>query len=178
MIDQGRAELDLQRSPGFSFLGIQGMISYHIIINTIVWSAIMGKTQSGFREIQHTADLALHVWSINLPGLFKKSVEGMYQLIGISSNSSSAISTESLVLEAIDNETLLVSFLSECLFLVFNKNQFAIPDLLEIDEGLLNCRMQVFPIKKINKEIKAVTFHNLHISHNKNGCQVNIVFDV
>jgi len=178
LTDQGKAELALLRLPGFSFLEIQGKISYHIIINTIVWSAIMGKKQSGFKEIQHTADVALYVWSNNLSGLFKNSLEGMYQLIGITSNSDLAIRTESFEVEAIDFESLLVSFLSECLFLVLNKNQFLIPESLEIDEGLLNCRMQVFPIKNITKEIKAVTFHNLCISQNKNGYQVNIVFDV
>lgn len=138
----------------------------------------MVKNQSGFKEIQHTADLALSVWAENLKELFKNSLKGMYQLIGISSNFEQGNNAIQIALQAEDSESLLVSFLSECLFFVLNKRLFLVPEELEINDGKLICKMQVFSINKINKEIKAVTFHNLRVNHNNNGYEVIIVFDV
>lgn len=138
----------------------------------------MVKNQSGFKEIQHTADAALTVWAENLNELFKNSLKGMYQLIGISSNFTPGNEAKHVVLQADDSESLLVSFLSECLFFVLNKRLFLLPEELDIKDGILNCKMQVFSINKINKEIKAVTFHNLRVTHNKKGYKVTIVFDI
>jgi SHS2 domain-containing protein len=138
----------------------------------------MVKNQSGFKEIQHTADAALSVWADNLNELFKNSLKGMYQLIGISSNFTQENDVIHIALQAEDTESLLVSFLSECLFFVLNKRLFLIPEELEINDGMLNCKMQVISINKINKEIKAVTFHNLRITNNKKGYKVIIVFDI
>jgi len=138
----------------------------------------MVKNQSGFKEIQHTADAALSVWAENLNDLFKNSLKGMYQLIGISSNFTQGNDAIHIALQAEDSESLLVSFLSECLFFVLNKRLILIPAELEINDGKLNCKMQVFSINKINKEIKAVTFHNLRVTHNKKGYKVIIVFDI
>ena len=78
----------------------------------------MVKNQSGFKEIQHTADAAISVWAENLNELFKNSLKGMYQLIGISSNFTPENDAIHIVLQAEDLESLLVSFLSECLFFV------------------------------------------------------------
>jgi SHS2 domain-containing protein len=136
------------------------------------------KNHSGFKEIQHTADAALRVWADNLNALFKNSLKGMYQLIGISSNFTQENDAIHIVLQADDSESLLVSFLSECLFFVLNKRLFLVPEELEINDGRLNCKMQVFSINKINKEIKAVTFHNLRVMHNIKGYKVTIVFDI
>jgi len=138
----------------------------------------MVKNQSGFKEIQHTADVALSVWAENLNELFKNSLKGMYQLIGISSNFTPENDAIHVVLQAEDSESLLVSFLSECLFFVLNKRLFLLPEELDINDGILNCKMQLFSINKINKEIKAVTFHNLRVTHNKKGYKVTIVFDI
>lgn len=138
----------------------------------------MVKNQSGFKEIQHTADAALSVWAENLNELFKNSLKGMYQLIGISSNLTQGNEAQQIALQADDSESLLVSFLSECLFIALNKRLLLVPEVLEINEGVLNCTMQVFSINKIKREIKAVTFHNLSVNHNKNGYKVIIVFDV
>jgi len=138
----------------------------------------MVKNQSGFNEIQHTADAALSVWAENLNDLFKNSLKGMYQLIGISSNFTQGNDAIHIALQAEDSESLLVSFLSECLFFVLNKRLILIPAELEINDGKLNCKMQVFSINKINKEIKAVTFHNLRVTHNKKGYKVINVFDI
>jgi SHS2 domain-containing protein len=138
----------------------------------------MVKNQSGFKEIQHTADAALSVWAENLNELFKNSLKGMYQLIGISSNFTPENDAIHIVLQAEDSESLLVSFLSECLFFVLNKRLLLLPEELDINDGILNCKMQLFSINKINKEIKAVTFHNLRVTHNKKDYKVTIVFDI
>lgn len=138
----------------------------------------MVKNQSGFKEIQHTADAALSVWAENLNELFKNSLKGMYQLIGISSNFTPENDAIHVVLQAEDSESLLVSFLSECLFFVLNKRLLLLPEELDINDGILNCKMQLFSINKINKEIKAVTFHNLCVKHNKKEYKVTIVFDI
>lgn len=137
----------------------------------------MAKNHSGFVEVNHTADVALKVWAENLDALFMKALEGMYQLIGISSNLERLKEIFILEFQEDDHESLLVTFLSECLFYLMNKGIMLVPDVLHISGNMMSIKMSQIKIEKITKEIKAVTYHDLKIIHDS-GFQVVIVFDV
>jgi len=49
---------------------------------------------------------------------------------------------------------------------------------LVINGNSLSARLAGGPLASLNKEIKAVTYHNLAIHQTKEGLKVNIVFDV
>ncbi len=68
-----------------------------------------------WQEIDHTADLALHIWAEDLVDLFITSARGMFALIA--DVETIALShTLPLTLVALDIETLLVDWLNELLF--------------------------------------------------------------
>jgi len=133
----------------------------------------------GFEEVEHTADKALRIFGINLKELMMSAAQGMTQLMvgGVSK-----ISTEiekSIELQAADAESLLVEWLSELAYwaetemLVFK--QFRITD---VTATRLQATVLGGKAAKLEKHIKAVTYHNLEIMKTPKGLEVTIVFDV
>ena len=138
----------------------------------------MNAMTSGYKEIQHTADLAIKVWSASPEGLFVIALEAMYQLMGVSSNVPDETKKIKIELFSCDLESLLVSFLSEGLFYYEINHWQLIPEKLSIVNNNLIANMRIQPITSLDKEIKAITFHNLEINQ-KAGCLSTIlIFDV
>jgi SHS2 domain-containing protein len=137
----------------------------------------MNAKSSGYREIAHTADWELEVWAPNLSGLLEQSARGMYALSGTCLQAGPR-QTYTLELLANDAESLLVSFLSELLFL--SEQEYVAADHFELslDGYSLHAELRVAPLESIEKEIKAVTFHNLDIKEGPRGLEVRVVFDV
>ena len=131
----------------------------------------------GYREIEHTADWELEVWAPDLQTLLEQAARGMYALSGISLENSAAQRRE-LALQADDPESLLVLFLGELLHFIERENLGFDEFQIELDGYLLHARLSGTPLSKIDKEIKAVTYHNLQVRRSATGCRVNIVFDV
>lgn len=132
--------------------------------------------QYGFREIPHKSDVAILVCGSSLPNMFIHATNGMYHIMGIVSEESP---TEKglISLQAPDNEGLLVSYLSELLYLT-ELNIMAIPDEIQMGEYWLISKITKKPLRQKSREIKAVTFSELMIIQNKNYFQTKIVFDL
>jgi SHS2 domain-containing protein len=132
----------------------------------------------GFREHAHTADWELEVWAPDLSGLLEQAARGMYALAGMRLQPE-LNQVRMVALQADDAESLLVRFLSELLWLEQEQklgfDRFAI----KIDEQLnLQASLEGSAITNLDKEIKAVTYHNLQVEHTPQGLRANIVFDV
>jgi len=137
----------------------------------------MRQSNSGYREIEHTADWELQAWAPDLVGLLEQAARGMYALSG-AQLAREPREPVSFSLPAEDHERLVVSFLSELLWLSEQEGLgFDVFDLSFANDQLL-VRLTGAPIVAQTKEIKAVTYHNLVISRTDQGLQVNIVFDV
>ena len=137
----------------------------------------MKTSTTGYREIEHTADWELEVWAPDMTGLMEQAALGMYKLMGVQVSSSQS-ETRSLKCTAPDNESLLVSFLSELLYycdmdeIVFQEFNFS------TDDQGVSVELTGVPLQSIDKEIKAVTYHNLKVQNTGSGYLVRIVFDV
>jgi SHS2 domain-containing protein len=83
-----------------------------------------------------------------------------------------------LTVTGADAEILLVNFLSELLYLAEDENLGAERCEFSFVNGSLRARLSLLPIVGQEKEIKAVTFHNLAIRQGARGLEVMIVFDV
>jgi SHS2 domain-containing protein len=132
----------------------------------------------GFREHEHTADWELEVWAPDFPCLLEQSARGMYSLSGMQLQTAPRQS-RTISLHGEDKESLLVRFLTELLWL---EQEFGLGFdgfSLSVDSQH-NLQAQLFgsAIEKIDKEIKAVTYHNLDIQTTEQGLRVTIVFDV
>ena len=132
----------------------------------------------GFREHPHTADWELEVWAPNLPSLLEQAARGMYALSGMRLEASPT-REYSIALHSADAESLLVRFLTELLWVEQEqKLGFADFSIKVEDDCDLRADLRGSTIANLDKEIKAVTYHNLAVETTSQGLRVNIVFDV
>jgi SHS2 domain-containing protein len=133
--------------------------------------------KSGYQEIAHTADLALHVWAPSLETLFEQAAGGMYALMGVQPGGKPRCQRE-IRLEAGDAESLLVSFLSELLY-YYEEEGVAYDHLaVEISAGKqLKATLEGAKSRCRVKEIKAVTFNDLAIIQKGGRFEATVVFD-
>lgn len=132
---------------------------------------------AGYREVEHTADWEMEVWATNLPGLLEQAARGMYSLAGVSLQPEPRL-RRSLSLQAIDPESLLVSFLSELLYDLEQEGIGFDQFLIALDGFNLQAELSGAQARSISKEIKAVTYHRLAVRQVEGMLRVNIVFDV
>ncbi len=132
----------------------------------------------GFREQSHTADWELEVWAPDLAGLLEQAALGMYALSGM--RLAAGVRRElRMELRAADAESLLVRFLTELLWLEQDQRMGFDHFSLQVDEDCsLHAILQGSTIANLEKEIKAVTYHNLAVERSSRGLHVCIVFDV
>ncbi|MFQ5615654.1 MAG: archease [Anaerolineales bacterium] len=146
-------------------------------MNRRIRQAYPGQSRTGFQEIEHTADWALNVWAPNLTELFVQAAQGMYTLSGTHLQSGPRLA-RSLTVDGDDSESLLVNFLSELLFFG-EQDGFAFDSFdLSLGKERLHARIEGAQIASQQKEIKAVTYHNLEVRSTQRGLEVTIVFDV
>jgi SHS2 domain-containing protein len=131
----------------------------------------------GFREIEHTADKELEVWAPDLGMLLEQAARGMYAISGIQIQA--GLRQERVFeIHYADDESMLVRFLSELLFLC-EESRLAFDAFdLRLNHDTLIAAVYGAPVVEQAKEIKAVTYHNLEVRQNEQGLCVRIVFDV
>jgi SHS2 domain-containing protein len=132
----------------------------------------------GFEEIEHTADWALRVTGADLGDLLRNAAEGMLSLSGAKA-ANSAPQRHEFDITAPDRETLLVSWLEEILYEMETRRVTFDHFELEIEgEYRLHGQAQEYPLDRILKFIKAVTFSDLEIEDAPEGLRTQVVFDV
>ena len=138
---------------------------------------MLDENKFGYAEVEHTADWELHVWAPSILILLEQAARGMYEL-----SQTRVMQGEREMYELefpfVDNESLLVDFLSELLF--FGEDEGIAFDQFDLtfDGSTLDAHLGGAPIEEQSKEIKAVTFHRLKVRETRSGLEVNIVFDV
>jgi SHS2 domain-containing protein len=133
----------------------------------------------GFEEVEHTADRALHVCGRNLEEVLQNAARGMNSLMVSDVAAISSQVEKYIEAEALDAESLLVEWLSELAYwaetegLVFNQFDFQEVTPTRVQAVVRGCRA-----RNLDKDIKAVTYHNLQIVKTGRGLEATIVFDV
>lgn len=135
------------------------------------------KKESGFLEIEVTADKGIEVWAPNLETLFVTAVEGMLNIAGLKTEHANEIKRD-IDLSAFDLETLLVTFLEEVTFFIEDEKIAFSRFQINISEKKLRGQMFGKKVASIEHDIKAVTFNNLKIINTDSGFSVTIVFDM
>ena len=133
----------------------------------------------GFEEVEHTADNALRIYGNSMAELLRNAAHGMNSLM-ISDDST--ISTEiqkNVEVEAVDAESILVEWLAELAYwaethmLVFKRFE-----INTVTPALVRATLYGHKVSKLQKHIKAVTYHNLKIIETDKGLEATVVFDV
>lgn len=129
-------------------------------------------------EIEHTADRAFRVQGRTLAELLEKAAHAMVALDGVPPGSEWFI-RRVVEVDGEDQETLLVNWLNEILYLEQTHHefydQFVVKDVRDN-----HVRAQFYGRKSATRTtpIKAVTFHNLEVKHTPEGFEATIVVDV
>lgn len=123
------------------------------------------------------ADWALDVWAADLVSLLQVAAQGMYALMGVAVAAQPRSNYE-IELAYADSESLLVSFLSELLYITGRDNVAFDRFEVQLTDSKLTAQVSALPIDSQAKEIKAVTYHNLSIRKTDRGLETTIVFDV
>lgn len=130
-----------------------------------------------WQEVEHTADLALHLWATDLADLFTTAAQGMAAFI----TDLETVKPERacpVVLTAPDLEGLLVDWLNELLYLgdreglIFTRFEWAVASPTRLEATAWG---GVAPERRTY--IKAATFHNLVVRRTPEGYETEIVLD-
>jgi SHS2 domain-containing protein len=135
-----------------------------------------------YELLQHTADVGIRVWGKNLNELFINAATAMFELI---TDISKVMPTEAITveIEADDSDQLLRNWLSELLY-YFNVKDTLLCDfkIHKINDKYISSEVKgekINPRKHaLRHEIKAVTFHRLHIQEKEDLLTTEIIFDV
>src|SRR5579885_1428255 len=132
-----------------------------------------------FELVSHTADLKIRVYGQTLEALFRNAVIGMFQSISPKSEGCQ-VKDDRLVCSQLpvqheikatgpDPEALLVNFLSQILYVSDVNNEAYLDAMIaEFTDRFVKATVRGVKINGFDVEIKAVTYHDLHIEQ-KNG---------
>ena len=132
-----------------------------------------------FEELEHTADIALRVYGGDLQELFVCAAEGMFHLIGDCERDDPPYFEDNIHLEAPDQESLLIDWLNELLYLSETQDVcYYVFDMRNLTSTSLEALVGGSSPTLHKRAIKAATFHELRIEETSNGLEVTIVFDI
>jgi SHS2 domain-containing protein len=138
----------------------------------------MAESQPAFEEIDHTADIAIRVWGRDLAELFANAARGLARQLAYGEGRGPRIA-ERIDLGAGDAETLLVTWLSELLYLAERDGRvFTEFEMLEVTPHRLRAIARGASIDRRRRAIKAVTFSDMMIRSTETGYKTTVVFDV
>lgn len=135
-----------------------------------------------YKTFDHTADLGIEVYGKDQRELFVNAARALFDLI-TDLDKIEAKTSLSLNIEAVDREDLLVSWLRELLYFHQSEgyllNDFVLQDLEE-QSLRATVKGEVYETNRheLLREIKAVTYHQLKITQEKEGWVARMVFDI
>lgn len=138
--------------------------------------------RSGFELFEHTADVGVRAWGPTRAAVVSPCVEGLYAIIGEVVTQGSA---ESRVIEAVDAEpaVLLRDFLGELLheFEVERRRATDI-DVSVFEDDRLRVKVSLaavdFEGSELEREVKAITYHELTLRPTDVGFEAKYIVDI
>jgi len=134
-----------------------------------------------FEVINHTADIGIVAYGSDLSTLFHNAAAGMLSLMLKSVGRVHEV-TRTVNLEAEDNETLLIAWLNELLYIIYTEKLVLHGFDIVVDRGRVTAQCAGQRLKQggpaITREIKAATYHNLKIDYKEGMYSARIIFDI
>jgi SHS2 domain-containing protein len=135
-----------------------------------------------YRVFDHTADLGVEIYGKTVKDLFANAAFAVFDIL-TDLNRVRAIEEKKITVEGEGWEDLLINYLREVLYL-FNGEGLLLKEfsIIDIDPQHLRGKVsgEVFdPLKhRMNKEIKAVTYHQITVRETPDGWVGRVIFDV
>ncbi len=137
-----------------------------------------------YEFLEHTADVGLRVFGDSEEDLFKSAAIALFSLI--TDYIPEPKTNKKIDIESETIEDLLVNWLGEMVALLFAEHFLVCKFNIAIKRNQKTCTLvgvlsgDVFDPseQKIKNEVKAATYHNLHIEKKQNRYQAEIIFDL
>lgn len=138
-----------------------------------------------FEILEHTADIGIAAYGKNKGEVFISAAKGMFEIIAGENKNLKENFYDKIKLEADNLEGLLFAWLNELLYIGETRlvilNKFQIKELsdYQIKAEVGGAKINP-PSIKIEKEIKAVTYHRLEIKKDKESglWRAQVIFDI
>ncbi len=143
-----------------------------------------------YEFVPHTADLKMFAYGITFEELFRNALRGMFASVkpqgplisyhGDEVQVSHYTVEHKLVVRSTERETLLIDFLSDCLYLADTHNEaYFDATFSELSETELEAIIFGVPVTGFEVvEIKAVTYHDLQFESIDGVWRATLVFDI
>ena len=133
-----------------------------------------------FEEISHTADIKIRVRAPTLESLFSETLNALMQVL-FGTDRRGGILKE-IQVESPDNESLLLDFLSEVLFVSEVESLVFFDACISIHGSQLTAELSGEPFDPNRhsggSEVKGISYSGLSITNDANGYMLDIIFDV
>ena len=138
-----------------------------------------------FEILEHTADIGIEAYGKTKREVFTNAAKGMFEIIAGETKNIKENFYDKIKLEADNLEGLLFAWLNELLYISETKlvilNKFKIKELsdFQIEAGVKGIKIDP-PFVKIEKEIKATTYHRLEIKKDEESglWSARVIFDI
>ena len=142
---------------------------------------------SGYKFVDHTADVQVKSWGRNLEQAFAQTAYSLMATITPDLNKINPKIEKVLKVEAEDKEALLFDFLSEFLY-IFDVEELVFSEIEVKSVKKVNEQFELQAILKGEKfdktkhdsgiEVKAITYSFMKIEEELNKVEIDIVFDI
>ena len=134
-----------------------------------------------FEIIDHTADVGVVAYGDNISQAFSNAARALFSLI-TELDSVAEVVYRNTELTATDEESLLVEWLNELIYLFDTENivfkRFDVTVLLDVRLRARSYGEKVDSLRhRLKTGVKAATYHMLRVEKG-NGCQVQVIFDI
>jgi SHS2 domain-containing protein len=135
--------------------------------------------ERGHRQVEHTADLALEFWGATEVEVLRAGADALVEILtdGATPTADAVVEVD---LEAVDPADRLVRWLGEVLYLAMVEGFLVVEADLTLHEGGLRgtLRGEADARDRLTTEIKAATYHDLHLGTDGVRWTARVVLDV
>ena len=139
---------------------------------------------AGFQRIEHTADVGLRLTAPTVAELFVVATEGLHALWGVPQSPAAVdAAAEAVEVEGPDPEGLLVAWLNELIYQADVHGRVAAAVCSPtVEHERFRAQVTWQPLRWEDcvdgVEIKAATYHTVHVTETDGGVSTTIIFDV
>jgi SHS2 domain-containing protein len=135
-----------------------------------------------FEVIDHTADVGIVAYGNSVEEVFLNAADGVFSLIADLGKVDEETSQQ-IVVDAPDQEELLVAWINELLYLFDAENlifsRFKIVELGKTKLKAIAYGEQVDPDRHdLRAQVKAATYHRLKLKKGKDGFRAQLILDI
>jgi len=133
-----------------------------------------------YQVLNHRGDLQIKIIGDSKKKIFEKAMLAMLKLAGYQAEEKSQITETKIKIKSFDLNSLLVDFLNEILYLIETKKLvFQKIKFKELSDNCLEARLIGKSLKRMDLQIKGVSYHNLAIYQRKDRLwEAIILFDI